>query len=89
MRIPLLAGNWKMYKTIAEAKELVEGLLAGIGSTTDREVLVCPPFTALYALQPLIQDSLEDEVSGTPDENSTGRIQDTQPHRLIGRGAGC
>lgn len=57
MRIPILAGNWKMYKTVAEAKELVEGLLAGLGTSTDREVLICPPFTALHALQPLIQDS--------------------------------
>jgi triosephosphate isomerase len=57
MRIPLLAGNWKMYKTIAEAVELVEALLRDMGDTSDREVLVCPPFTALHALSPLLQES--------------------------------
>jgi triosephosphate isomerase (TIM) len=57
MRIPLLAGNWKMYKTIAEAVELVEALLRDVGDTSDREVLVCPPFTALHALSPLLQES--------------------------------
>jgi triosephosphate isomerase len=57
MRIPLIAGNWKMYKTVAEAVELVEALLEGLGDTSDREVLVCPPYTALHALSPLLQDT--------------------------------
>jgi triosephosphate isomerase len=46
----LIAGNWKMFKTVPEGLELVEGLLAGLGDVGDREVLVCPPFTALYAV---------------------------------------
>jgi triosephosphate isomerase len=57
MRIPLIAGNWKMYKTIGEAVELVEALLRDLGDTSDREVLVCPPFTALHALSPLLQET--------------------------------
>ena len=57
MRIPLIAGNWKMYKTIGEAVELVEALLRDLGDTSDREVLVCPPFTALHALSPLVQET--------------------------------
>lgn len=54
MRTPIMAGNWKMYKTVGEAVELVKGLLSGLDGTSDREVLVCPPFTALYALRPLL-----------------------------------
>ncbi len=54
MRIPLLAGNWKMYKTVGEAVELVEALLAGLGSIADREVLVCPPYTALDRIGALV-----------------------------------
>jgi triosephosphate isomerase len=57
MRIPLIAGNWKMYKTIGEAVELVEALLRDLGDTSDREVLVCPPFTALHALSSLLQET--------------------------------
>src|SRR5258706_151930 len=53
MRTPLIAGNWKMYKTIGEAVALVEALLHGLDDTADREVLVCPPFTALHAGAPL------------------------------------
>ena len=56
MRTPLIAGNWKMYKTVAEGVDLVEALMSGLMSTEDREVLVCPPFTALYPLAPLLSD---------------------------------
>lgn len=54
MRTPIIAGNWKMYKTVGEAVALVEGLLAGLGTVTDREVVVCPPYTALYPLGSLL-----------------------------------
>ncbi|NJN17356.1 MAG: triose-phosphate isomerase [Oscillochloris sp.] len=57
MRIPLLAGNWKMHKTLSEGSALVEELLAGLGNHTDREVLVCPPYTALAALRPLLENT--------------------------------
>ena len=57
MRIPLLAGNWKMNKTVGEAVELVEALIAGLGDVSNREVLVCPPYTALYPLCPLLSET--------------------------------
>ncbi len=57
MRTPLLAGNWKMNKTVAEAVELVEALLAGLGEAADREVVICPPFTALHPLAPLVANT--------------------------------
>ncbi|CAA9240350.1 MAG: Triosephosphate isomerase [uncultured Chloroflexia bacterium] len=56
MRTPLIAGNWKMYKTVAEAVDLVEELIAGLDQVSDREVVICPPFTALYPLAPLLAD---------------------------------
>ena len=57
MRIPIIAGNWKLYKTVAEGRELVTGLLAGLGVVTDREVVVCPPYTALYPLGELLANT--------------------------------
>jgi triosephosphate isomerase (TIM) len=57
MRTPLIAGNWKMYKTIAEAVDLTEALLRSLGDTQDREVLICPPYTALHALSSLVQET--------------------------------
>lgn len=54
MRTPIIAGNWKMHKTVGESVDLVKALLAGLGDVAGREVLVCPPYTALYALRPLL-----------------------------------
>lgn len=45
-----------MYKTVAEAVDLVESLLRDLPAG-DREVLVCPAYTALHALSPLLQDT--------------------------------
>ncbi|NDD26663.1 MAG: triose-phosphate isomerase [Proteobacteria bacterium] len=56
-RIPLLAGNWKMHKTVRDAVGLVEALCERLdvpGHASDREVLVCPPFTALSAVNAIV-----------------------------------
>ena len=47
MRTPILAGNWKMHLTIAEAAALALELRAGCAGITGREVIVAPVFTAL------------------------------------------
>jgi triosephosphate isomerase len=54
LRAPLIAGNWKMYKTVDEATELIRALLAGLGTVRDREVVVCPPYTALHPVASLL-----------------------------------
>lgn len=46
-RTPLVAGNWKMHKTVGEALELVAALRQGIPPSERVEVAICPPFTAL------------------------------------------
>lgn len=47
MRIPVVAGNWKMYKTVDQAVQLTEEILSLLDGVTGVEVAVCPPFTAL------------------------------------------
>lgn len=47
MRRPIIAGNWKMYKTVAEAKAFVEAVPA-IGQEV--ETVLCVPFTQLYLM---------------------------------------
>jgi triosephosphate isomerase len=49
-RTPLIAGNWKMHKTIAEAEAFVQGLLPRVQGLSGVDVAVCPPFTALQAV---------------------------------------
>ncbi len=43
----ILAGNWKMNKTVAEALDLVNGLKRELTSVKEVDVVICPPFTAL------------------------------------------
>jgi triosephosphate isomerase len=50
-RQALIAGNWKMNKTVAEAERFIQALLPRVASLDDAvEVVICPPFTALQAM---------------------------------------
>lgn len=55
MRIPLVAGNWKMNKTISEARDLIADLVYGLSAVEGIQKVVCPPFTALMAVSALIE----------------------------------
>ncbi|NER81027.1 MAG: triose-phosphate isomerase [Leptolyngbya sp. SIO1D8] len=51
MRKIVIAGNWKMYKTQADALEFLQGFMGQLSDTPDdREIVLCVPFTALGAL---------------------------------------
>lgn len=54
MRTPLIAGNWKLNKTIAETKALINEMLPGLQAVDGVEKLVCPPFTALSVAAELL-----------------------------------
>jgi triosephosphate isomerase len=43
----IIAGNWKMNKTVAEALDLVNGIKRELASVKEVDIVVCPPFTAL------------------------------------------
>jgi len=57
MRTPIIAGNWKMHKTIAEAVQLARGIREGVVGVAGVEVVLCPPFTALAAVEDVISNS--------------------------------
>ena len=48
MRRPFIAGNWKMHKTASQAVALVNELIELVGGDQGVEMVVAPPFTALY-----------------------------------------
>jgi triosephosphate isomerase len=48
-RTPLIAGNWKMHKTIAEAEEYIQALLPRVSAAV-ADIAICPPYTALQAM---------------------------------------
>jgi triosephosphate isomerase len=49
MRTPVMAGNWKMYKTARQAAETIRSLAEAVKGVQGVEVVICPPFTALWA----------------------------------------
>jgi triosephosphate isomerase len=60
MRIPIVAGNWKMNKTIAEARELVNALrdeLTRVAASGKAQVVLCPPFIAIPQVAALVKDT--------------------------------
>ena len=50
MRIPFIAGNWKMFKTVQEAVVFVKELRRVVKDVTGAEIVVAPPFTAAHAV---------------------------------------
>ncbi|MFH0797544.1 MAG: triose-phosphate isomerase [Candidatus Omnitrophota bacterium] len=58
MRKKIIAGNWKMYKTPGQARELARAIRSGTAKIVpDREIVLCPPFPALYAVKEEIEGS--------------------------------
>lgn len=55
-RTPLIAGNWKMYKTGNEAISTIDKLTQRVHHVTDREIMVAPPFTALSLVSALLKE---------------------------------
>jgi len=55
MRKPFVAGNWKMYKTVAEARNLASEMVPGLQAVSGVEMVLCPPFTDLLAVAALLE----------------------------------
>jgi triosephosphate isomerase len=53
----IIAGNWKMYKTISEAIELANGLKRDLYNIQNLETVICPPYTCLDQVSELISES--------------------------------
>ncbi|HZO35560.1 MAG TPA: triose-phosphate isomerase [Solirubrobacteraceae bacterium] len=56
-RTPLIAGNWKMHKTVAETEEYIAALLPRVSSVDGVDVALCVPYTALQALVDSVRGS--------------------------------
>jgi len=54
MRRPIVAGNWKMNKTIAEAVDFVRSIRRGLNDIQGADRVLCPPFTALAAVKDVL-----------------------------------
>lgn len=89
MRKKIIAGNWKMNKTVADAVTLAAGIHAELAGCTEVEVVVCPPFTALKSVSDVLTDSQIklgcQNMSSEDDGAYTGEISHTMLKELFVR----
>ena len=57
MRVPVIAGNWKMNTTVGEAVELVKAMRDELDKVKNVEKIICPPFISLAPVRELIKSS--------------------------------
>lgn len=57
MRKPIIAGNWKLFKTISEAKEMISQLKPLVADASGVEIVIAPVFTALSSVSDLVKGS--------------------------------
>jgi triosephosphate isomerase len=78
VRHPIIAGNWKMNKTVREAQAYAVKIMEKIGSVTEVDVVVCAPFTVLNTLKDELEESVihigAQNMSYAPDGAYTGEI---------------
>jgi triosephosphate isomerase len=55
MRKKIVAGNWKMNKTVAEAQQLVSELITGLNAVKGIDRVLCPPYTALFPIKEMLK----------------------------------
>jgi triosephosphate isomerase len=78
MRRPVIAGNWKMYKTQAEARAYFAAFAPLVASSTHCDIIVAPPFTALAASVEAVNGTAisiaAQDMHGEPEGAYTGEI---------------
>ena len=86
---PLIVGNWKMHKTISEGIAFVARLRVRLkGTTTDRKIVLAPPFTALYALAEALRETEIDLAAQNVWDREEGAFTgEVSPSMLVD--AGC
>ena len=57
MRKPMMAGNWKMNKTPADAPNLAQAIVDAVGTESKVDCVLCPPYVALAAVKHVLQGS--------------------------------
>lgn len=63
MRRPVIAGNWKMYKTIPEAVAFVQAFKSLVVSSTHCDIVIAPPFTSIKSVADRLEGSNVDVSS--------------------------
>lgn len=94
MRTPVIAGNWKLFKTLSETRELLQALAPRVADVSGVEIVVAPVFTALTTavqaaagttIKVAAQDCFWEEEGAFTGEVSPGLLKDAGcSHVIIG-----
>ncbi len=89
MRKKIIAGNWKMNKTVEEAVELATAVKRELADCTEVDVVLCPPFTALKSVSDIVSETqiaVGSQNMSSEDEGAfTGEICHTMLKELFVR----
>ena len=89
MRKKIIAGNWKMNKTVGEAVELANAIKLELADCKEVDVVVCPPFTAIKAVSDVVSETLinvgSQNMSSEDEGAYTGEISHTMLKELFVR----
>jgi triosephosphate isomerase len=89
MRKKIVAGNWKMNKTVAEAVDLASAIKLELADCTGVDVVLCPPFTALKSVSDVVSETMiavgAQNMSSEDDGAYTGEISHSMLKELYVR----
>ncbi len=89
MRKKIIAGNWKMNKTIEEAVELANSIKLDLADCKEVDVVLCPPFTALKSVSDVVSETLiavgSQNMSSEDEGAYTGEVSHTMLKELFVR----
>src|SRR5207302_7222843 len=88
-RKPVIAGNWKMYKTQQEAREFFAAFKPLVVAATHCDVVVAPPFTAIAACVEAARDSAIGIAAQDGDSGTEGALTGEVPPRLVADSGCC
>jgi triosephosphate isomerase len=89
MRKTVIAGNWKMYKTVDESIELINALKPLTSNLApEKEVILCPPFTSLAIVSNLLKDSPMKLGAQNMSEHDEGAYTGEVSWKML-KSAGC
>ena len=89
MRRPVIAGNWKMYKTRAETRAFFDAFLPLVAQSTHCDIVIAPPFTALATAVEAARGSAIAIAAQNMHGSTGGRIHRRNFARACCVDAGC
>ena len=88
MRRPLIAGNWKLHKTLQESRDLAAGLAKELAGVTDIDIVVAPVYTAIATVAEAVKSSTVSVAAQNCYPEETGAFTGEVSPLLL-KDAGC